>query len=346
MKRRLKKKVVQAASNLIPVKPWRRDFRNYFLGHPVYGKIYPPLYNMRVPIVQGYPEIYNREGRRMEMFFLRDRVMAHSPYCLDVAPTQFLWDRFNIGLDTHFYSHEHMLETMGDPSRRYGMLVESEAILPNDYKLFEKHKGLEKEFTAIFTYSEEILDKVDNAKFVPFAATPWYALPQEGGVLNPLQCEKKTKNISIVSSRKASCDLHRYRLELARKCKREALADTFGTFDGGPRIRLADCLADYRYSIVVENDIKPYYFSERLTSCFQAMTIPIYLGATKIDKFFNTDGIIKIDTSSDMEKVLSQCNEKDYLGRLDAIKDNYRRVRQYENIWDWMYGKYLSPEGK
>ena len=38
---------------------------------------------------------------------------------------------------------------------------------------------------------------------------------------------------AIVSSDKTMCDLHNFRIELARFCRRENIADTFGTFDGG-----------------------------------------------------------------------------------------------------------------
>ena len=50
-----------------------------------------------------------------------------------------------------------------------------------------------------------------------------------------------------------------------------------------------------------------------------AQTIPIYIGAAKIDEFFKPDGIIKISTSSDIEKVLTMCTKEAYEERLPAV---------------------------
>ena len=74
------------------------------------------------------------------------------------------------------------------------------------------------------------------------------------------------------------------------------------------------------------------------------MTVPIYLGATKIDKFFNPDGIIQISLNDldNIDKILLQCNEEDYMNRLSAVKDNYNRVQNYLNIEDYIYTNYLK----
>lgn len=340
-----KKVLVKLASGVIPLRHWRKDFRKYFLSriHPSYGQIYPPIYDMHAKILEGHPAIFNARGEEMEMYFLRDRHIASAPYAFPY-PTHFLWDRFNVGLDTHFYTHNQMLERMGSPSKRYGMLNESEGIVPHDYDLFRRHPGLEREFTLIFTHSERILNEVDNARFLPSCANLWYGTNLGGGELDGNAYVNKTKNVSIVSSGKVSCALHEYRLLCARRCRKEALADTYGTFDGGSSIKIAESLADYRYSIAIENFISPYFFTEKITNCFASMTVPIYLGASKIEDFFNEAGIIRLRPNDDIKKVLSVCSEKDYFSRLDAIKENYIRALEYRNVWDMMYNQYLKPE--
>lgn len=338
---KIKRNVVKMISNLLPVKRWRKDFRAYFLqsNHSVYGRIYPPYYYLGTKY-EGVPDIYNEHGKKMETFFIRDKHMAPHPYAFPL-PTRFLFDRYNIGLDIHFYTHDAMLEQMGSPSRKYGMLNESEAIVPKDYSLFRRYKGLENDFTAIFTYSDRILNEVHNAKFLPVCAVPWYGTERGGGALSESQFMNKTKNVSIVSSGKVKCLLHNYRIDCARRCRKEGLADAFGTFDGGAPIKIAESLTDYRYSIAIENDVNAYFFTEKITNCFLSMTVPIYLGASRIGDFFNKDGIIFLSEKDDIKKILSQCSEKDYLSRLDAIKDNYQRAMEYRNIWDWMYLRYL-----
>ena len=72
------------------------------------------------------------------------------------------------------------------------------------------------------------------------------------------------------------------------------------------------------------------------------MTIPIYLGATKISQFFNPDGIITFNIDDDIEKVLSRCTQKEYEARIAAVIDNFDRVKEYFSTMDYMYTKYLQ----
>ncbi len=305
--------------------------------HKYYGYCYLPNYNHKAPFEEGDSNLYNEFGEKLEVFFIRDKHYRTHPYR---DSRYFMWDRYNFGLKTHFYSHESMLETEGKPDRRYGFLTESPAIVPKSYKLFDKFKGLEKDFDLIFTYSEKILNEVENARFAPFGATLY------NGSFSPENVyQTKTKNVSILSSNKLMCDLHKYRYDLAWKCKNENLADTFGTFDGGKLVGIDDTLRDYRYSICIENLVEPYFFTERLVCALANQTIPIYLGATKVDKFFNPDGIIQINTKSDIDKVLKECTKENYEAKLPAILDNYERVKKYTKPFDYIYENYLS-EGK
>ena len=279
----------------------------------------------------------------MDMFFLRDGCSAHNPY---VYKSQyFLWDRFNIALPVHFYTHGAMLETMGNPKKRFGWLLESSGIVPETYKIFDLHPGLEKDFDAILTYDDRLLDKLNNAVFMPGCAQLWYGVfPRDlggGGTLDEQGYRHKTKNISIVSSDKRMCALHNFRIALAKKCKEENLADTFGTFDGGSMIPIADSLANYRYSIAIENEVTDLFFTEKIVNCFASMTVPIYLGARKIDKFFNPDGIITISENDfdNLPKILQQCTPNDYIQRLPAIKENFFRSLEYANMDDYLYKK-------
>ena len=304
--------------------------------HEIYGKIYMPYYNPIVPINSKNHEIYNIDGKKMETFFIRDVHFAHNP---NYESKYFIWDRYNFGLKTHFYSHEAMLETMGNPDKKYGIFIESETIVPQSYRILDKNKGLNKDFNLILTYSDKILDKYDNARFAPFCSGVW-----NSDLITPDLHKKKIKDVSILSSNKLMCDLHKYRYDIANMCKNENLADTFGTFDGGPLVNLSDTLNDYRYSICIENDVSSYFFTERLTTALYAQTIPIYLGATEIDKFFNPDGIIKITTKSDIKEVLKQCTKEEYENRLPAILDNYERAKKYLNVWDFVYEKYLQND--
>ena len=301
------------------------------------------LGSYRIQIAREYqisnamPKIYNAKGQLLETYFIRNRHSQHAPFGHEGQ--YFFWDRYNYGLDIHFYGPEVMTKTLGHPTVKYGMLTESRVIVPKDYEVFHKHKGLEKDFKYIFTYDEQILNEIENARFYPIAAGIWNAELKENLYQN------KEKDISILCSDKVMCPLHQFRLELARKCKMEQLAQTFGKFDGGSYVKNVDeCLDTFRFSIVIENDISDYYFSERLTSCFAAQTIPVYLGARKISEFFNPDGIIFLPGMDldQAETILAQCTKETYEERLPAVLDNYNRVQEYRNMQDYLYAHYLS----
>lgn len=323
---------------------WGMDIKGFIKSKytPFVGnlKTYKPLYDYYRDLNSTPPYVYNRWGEPYKFYFMRDIHMAANPY--ENLGRYFIWDRYNWGFKTHFYTHNAMLQTMGKPDKKYGMLIESRAIVPNDYKLFKKHKGLENEFERIFTFDDEILNDISNAAFYPASADFWYA-KDNPELLTENAYEKKIKNVSFLSSDKAMCEMHKKRISAARYCRDKCLADVYGKAVNGGYVEIEKPLQEYRFSFAIENMQTDYYFTEKITNCFAAETIPIYLGARKIKDFFNEDGIIFI-TEQDfdhIEDVLKQCTKEEYERRLPAILDNYRRVQQYKNMQDYLYEKYL-----
>lgn len=321
------------------------DIKGYIRSKliPVIGnwKTYKPLYNYFEPLSPDIPLVYNKEGRPYDFFFLRDIHNAHAPY-RDTGK-YFIWDRYNWGLKTHFYTHKAMLQTMGKPDRKYGMLVESRSIVPDDYKIFKKHRGLEKEFDRIFTFDDVILSEISNACFYPAGAEVRYGKGKEF-LYSDRTYERKNKNLSFLSSDKVMCDMHRKRITAAKFCYANGLADVFGQVIGGGFVEIEEPLEKYRFSFAIENIQTDYYFTEKITNCFAAQTIPVYLGARKISKFFNEDGIIFI-TEKDLEhieNVVKQCTKEEYDRRRSAVLDNYQRVQKYRNMQDYLYENYLA----
>lgn len=300
---------------------------------------YTPAYNSACFKDFSPPKFYNELGEKLDPIFISDANRAHDPY----VPSRYIYfDRYNWGLKTHIYTHDLMRKMIGSPDHRYGALTESRTIVPEDYKIFEQHKGLSKEFDHIFTFDDRILNNHENAVFAPFCASYWYGRNNPDNIKDELY-KSKSKMISVMSSDKELCHLHTVRKELAIKCKREKIADAYGTFDGSAPVNVDDSLKDYRYSIIIENDETDYFFTEKITNCFISQTIPIYLGARRINEFFNEEGIIRISEKDvdNIDKILSECTEDAYLGRLEAVLDNYERVKEYASPWDYIYVRYL-----
>ena len=307
---------------------------------------FTPYYSRKAGLSSDEPEIYNSSGERMRVFFISDREFAHTPYWPGMTqPRYVLWDRYNFGLKTHFYSHYEAFNTVGKPERKFAVLIESRSVSPKSYRKFLREKNfIQNEFDRVFTYDDEILSALSNAEFVPFCAGYWYGKIDGTATLSPENYSRKTRNVSILSSDKNSTPLHRLRKNLARICRDNNLADTYGTFDGGKYVTPESTLRDYRYSIIIENDITPYFFTEKITNCFAAQTIPIYLGATRINDFFDGDGIIAITEkdAGNIAEILRQCTEAEYMRRLPAVRENFRRVKEYESPCDYMYLRYVK----
>ena len=307
---------------------------------------FTPVYNRDAVLSSNEPEIYSASGRRLHVFFISDIGSAHTPYGL--SPVEYiLWDRYNFGLKTHFYDGDEVFLTAGNPDRRFAAIGESRSIIPKSYKRFERNRSyIENEFDLLFTNDAVLLDTFRNAKFVPYSANYWYGMNDESAI-SPDNYQKKDKNISIIASNKTMCRMHLVRQETARRCLREGLADAFGNFAGnseGSYVPIELPFQRYRFSIVIENNITPYYFTEKITNCFISQTIPVYIGATEIGKFFNPDGIISISLPDldRLEEVLKQCTPEEYERRLPAVLDNFERVKEYANPCDYMYTRYLA----
>ena len=105
-----------------------------------------------------------------------------------------------------------------------------------------------------------------------------------------------------------------------------------------------ESLHDFKYSIIIENHIDKLYFTEKILNCFATGTIPIYYGATELDKYFNMDGVILINDMS-KEEVLDLTNSltvNDYTDKIDAIKENFEIVKQFRTLEDYVQSNYLA----
>ena len=322
------------------------------LGLDTTPRQFVPYYHPQLTLSAEYPEIFNKYGERMEIFFISDREFAHSP---NKSNSRYIiWDRYNYMNDTHFYTQNEIFRTVGNPKRKFAALTESGTSRPQAYELLLKHKNhFEKTFNLIFTYNPRVLNEFSNARFVPLVANVWYGCgvgyhvkkKNFSFVISPENFKNKTKNISMICSRLEVFPMHRVRKKLALYCKEHGLADTYGQFDGGPIVDIELPFEHYRYSIVVENGIEPFYFTEKIMNCFAAQTIPIYLGATEIGRFFNANGIIQIGLKDcdHIENILKRCTVEEYERRLPAVLDNFKRAMRFttQTRFDDLYVNYI-----
>lgn len=299
------------------------------------------------PILEGVPPIiYNKDGERVMLAYLQDIHIAHSPYSWVSGriPRQILWDRYNYTLSNQFYSHREIFSRhlRNHNGRQFGILVESEQVVPDDYKKVLENPDSIRELDAIFTHSVRILDKYENACFIPGGGV-WFGTSLRGGEIIADAYERKTKLLSIVSSAKFMLPLSKFRSDLALEMKAKGVGDVMGTIVG-KYVSISDSLTDYMYSVGIENTESDYYFTEKLLNCFASQTVPIYYGAREVSRFFNPDGVIFIQepTVECALRTMRQCSRDDYESRKDAIIDNYIRVQDYLCIEDYITSHYMD----
>lgn len=295
---------------------------------------------------KDYPQIdepiyYNESGTKIRTFYLCDvNCGLDKSLTADQQSKYIQWDSSRYTLQIHFYTDDMIWINMGKPKKKFAIILEPKTLQRKKYNLILNNPDIVKEYDALFTYSSELLKKVPNA--LPYITGGVYiGTKSGGGIIDELQYKNKRKNISMVSSDKQTGELHKIRYNLAKYLDTKENVDCFGTFKG-KKIKIWDSLGEYRYSIVIENEIDDYWITERICNCFASMTIPIYLGSPKISDFFNIDGIIRISKEdiTNIDEILAKCNEQDYYKRLYAILDNFERVKEYYCKEDWIYNHY------
>jgi hypothetical protein len=205
-------------------------------------------------------------------------------------------------------------------------VLESRSILPYIAPQIKEHsKEISQSYKYIFTHYREIEELGDN--FI------W--IPSNGFWMDTPTIYNKSKRISFITSNKTMCPGHHYRLEWVNKLRNKV--DLYGK--GFKSIdKKEEGLADYMFSVAMENDSYKTYMSEKVFDCFATGTIPIYHGAPDIGDHFNPDGILTLSDDLNLDSLDSDF----YNSKLDAIRDNFNRVLKYNVIEDLIWETYLS----
>lgn len=213
------------------------------------------------------------------------------------------------------------------------LMIEPRSLQPDNYKWLEKnyHK-----FRYVFTHDSKLLKKCDNAKLIIWGFG--------NGNYTLFSDKPKTKCISMVCSNKEMCQEHKDRITLARRLNENIpKVDVLGTVDGGKWVDTSQIYPDYKYSIAFENYIDDYWMTEKLFNCFANKTIPIYVGAKKVNEFFNMAGILTFKYWESIPSLIKNVDfEKLYNHPKvqQAIDDNYNRVKQFGTFEDWFFREY------
>lgn len=241
-------------------------------------------------------------------------------------PKHFEWSKNKFEDITFFIDNEIESGINHKCGKKIAWLVESRDIIPNAVNYVKNNwQEISEKYDLLLTHDATIYDLADN----------FHYLPPHGYWIDTPQIYDKTKLISMISSNKSYSTGHKNRLKWV-----EILKDNVDLYGRGFKEMPTkeEGLKDYMFSVTIENDSYPTYWSEKILDCFASGTIPIYYGSPDISDYFNMDGIILLNDDFDIKKI----TEKDYYDRIEAIKDNFNRAMKYDVIEDIIFEKWIK----
>ena len=193
-------------------------------------------------------------------------------------------------------------------------------------------------FNLILTWDESLL-KLPQSRFCPLTdSSQFNVLPIEMPK-DAFQVYPKSKIVSAISSNKAMVPGHTTRLQFITSIQNKV--DLYGRGIREIASKL-EGLADYRFSVAIENAVDANYFTEKITDCFLTGTIPIYYGCPNIDEFFDINGIIAFTTQEELDQILNTLTPELYESKLHSVKANFERAFNYPTDTNSMYKLYYK----
>lgn len=191
--------------------------------------------------------------------------------------------------------------------------------LPSEVEHKVYPAGFLVQFNGIITSRTDMdPDKVIRAHYV----NGWF-VNKSYDELSAMNHVPKTKDLSIIVSDKVAREGHRERYAFVNKIIGH-FKDKVDVFGRGTRfIRdKYEGLADYKYSVAIENSTLPGYWTEKIADCYLSHTMPVYYGCPDIEDYFSADSMISIDIrdfTGSIRKMEQAIEENLYEKHLDAI---------------------------
>lgn len=267
---------------------------------------------------------------------LRDTAFSHVPDGTGLGNTQINKIKFNRNpeewLDICFFTDGNIKNNDVLKSKSKINIAWILEPLSINLETYEKvHQNINK-YDYILTHNLQLIN-ANNKKcfYYPFGGC--WIKPEDRRIYH------KTKNFSIIASAKNWTIGHRLRHQIINRFNSKIDLICGGGYK--PIDYKLDGLKDYRYSFIIENDNSDIYFSEKLIDSLVTGTMPIFWGS-KINSFFNMDGIIRLENLDQVEDIFNKCDSMFYDSKKEIILSNFNAANQFVCPEDWIYHNFLT----
>ena len=146
---------------------------------------------------------------------------------------------------------------------------------------------------------------------------------------------KETKPLSLIASNLSKLPGHKKRLSIVKQ-----LEDSFYPIDFYGRGRnfvddKIDAINPYLFHICIENTSIPDYWTEKLSDSIACLTVPIYVGCTNIEDYFDSRCMFVANSYDDLTHILDSIlvnPEAVYNDKLPFLKVERERLFEKYNI--------------
>jgi hypothetical protein len=152
---------------------------------------------------------------------------------------------------------------------------------------------------------------------------------------------KKLNKISIVYSNKNMSEGHSARIKFLNALINSNISHYIDVFGDGftPIPDKWDAIMNYKYHLVIENEIQEDYWSEKLADSFLGFAYPIYSGCPNINKYFDENSMAVIDISNfeiSLKKIKDIIDGDLYDRNIRAIEVARNQILNEYNIFNLM----------
>jgi len=277
---------------------------------------------------------------------IRDKNFGHDiSSCANTPSKHIEWVRDNSPVSTTCFITDlclHEVVKAKGVKRKVAWILEPRSIHSHVYDWIEKNNKL---FDFVLTFDETLIKKGENYLYYPHGRC-WIKTQYDN---NENHWHKLTNEsfCSIFDSGKSMTTGHKLRHTVVDNLSKKYNIDCFGQYTNNRIDNKEDGLNDFKFSITIENEILPGYWTEKLLDCFATLTYPIYWGDRKsVSKYFDEDGIIFFNNINELDDILYKLTngkENEVFANSNYMRartTNYNSLENYRVPEDWIFNNY------